>query len=83
MQIPRHAHWSSTSRTANPTPLLYEERKPDLDVNDRAIDAWFERITLGLTEDQITDLKKRFEGAQSWPGILGSSGTRDGRLGKP
>ena len=42
------------------TPLLYEERKPDLDVNDRAIDAWFDRITQGLTEDQITDLKKRF-----------------------
>ncbi|WP_148089173.1 type I restriction enzyme subunit R domain-containing protein, partial [Acetobacter pasteurianus] len=42
------------------TPLLYEERKPDLDVNDRAIDAWFERITQGLTEEQVTDLKKRF-----------------------
>ncbi|GBR70807.1 type I/III endonuclease restriction R subunit [Acetobacter tropicalis NRIC 0312] len=42
------------------TPLLYEERKPDLDVNDRAIDAWFERITQGLNEEQVTDLKKRF-----------------------
>ncbi|MDD4926962.1 MAG: HsdR family type I site-specific deoxyribonuclease, partial [Methylotenera sp.] len=26
------------------TPLLYEERIPDLDVNSRAIDAWFDRI---------------------------------------
>lgn len=42
------------------TPLLYEERRPDLEVNDRAIDAWFERITQGLTEPQVTDLKKRF-----------------------
>ncbi|NOY72293.1 MAG: type I restriction endonuclease subunit R [Gammaproteobacteria bacterium] len=42
------------------TPLLYEERIPDLDVNDRAIDRWFERITEGLTEDQKTDLKKKF-----------------------
>jgi len=42
------------------TPLLYEERIPDLDVNDRAIDSWFDRITEGLTEDQKTDLKKKF-----------------------
>lgn len=42
------------------TPLLYEERIPDLDVNERAIDSWFERITEGLTEDQRTDLKKKF-----------------------
>ena len=42
------------------TPLLYEERIPDLDVNERAIDSWFERITEGLTEEQKTDLKKKF-----------------------
>ena len=42
------------------TPLLYEERKPDLDVNERAIDKWFDRITEGLTEEQRTDLKKKY-----------------------
>lgn len=42
------------------TPLLYEERIPDLDVNERAIDRWFDRITEGLSEDQKTDLKKKF-----------------------
>ncbi|MEA3333126.1 MAG: HsdR family type I site-specific deoxyribonuclease, partial [Pseudomonadota bacterium] len=42
------------------TPLLYEERIPDLDVNERAIDSWFARITEGLTEEQRTDLKKKF-----------------------
>lgn len=42
------------------TPLLYEERIPDLDVNERAIDRWFERITEGLTDEQKTDLKKKF-----------------------
>jgi type I restriction enzyme R subunit len=42
------------------TPLLYEERIPDLDVNERAIDSWFERITEGLTDDQKTDLKRKF-----------------------
>lgn len=42
------------------TPLLYEERIPDLDVNERAIDSWFDRITEGLTEEQQTDLKRKF-----------------------
>lgn len=42
------------------TPLLYEERIPDLSTNDKAIDAWFDRITDKLTKDQKTDLKKKF-----------------------
>ena len=42
------------------TPLLYEERIPDLDVNERAIDRWFERITEGLSGEQKTDLKRKF-----------------------
>ena len=42
------------------TPLLYEERIPDLEVNERAIDGWFERITEGLSDDQKTDLKRKY-----------------------
>ncbi|EGR4216851.1 type I restriction endonuclease subunit R [Vibrio cholerae] len=42
------------------TPLLYEERIPDLDVNERAIDSWFERITEGLSNEQKADLKRKF-----------------------
>lgn len=42
------------------TPLLYEERIPDLDVNERAIDSWFERITEGLSDQQKADLKRKF-----------------------
>ncbi len=42
------------------TPLLYEERIPDLDVNERAIDSWFTRITEGLSDDQKADLKRKF-----------------------
>ncbi|MFT2096930.1 type I restriction endonuclease subunit R [Marinomonas sp. 2405UD66-6] len=42
------------------TPLLYEERVPDLSTNDKVIDAWFDRITDKLTEKQRTDLKKKF-----------------------
>lgn len=42
------------------TPLLYEERIPDLEVNARAIDSWFARITEGLTDEQRSDLKRKF-----------------------
>ncbi len=41
------------------TPLLYEERRPELNVNERAIDSWFDRITEGLTEKQKADLKRK------------------------
>ncbi|WP_218689818.1 type I restriction endonuclease subunit R [Psychrobacter sp. BF1] len=42
------------------TPLLYEERIPELNTNDQAIDSWFDRITQKLTSDQRTDLKRKF-----------------------
>lgn len=42
------------------TPLLYEERRLEIDVNDKAIDSWFERITAGLTKEQQADLKRKF-----------------------
>jgi len=42
------------------TPLLYEERKPVLDINASAIDKWFEKITAGLTDKQKSDLKQKY-----------------------
>ncbi len=42
------------------TPLLYEERKPVLGINAKAIDNWFEKITLGLTDSQKSDLKQKY-----------------------
>ncbi|XOV82904.1 MAG: type I restriction endonuclease subunit R [bacterium] len=42
------------------TPLLYEERKPELDVNEKAIDNWFEKITNGSSDKQKSDLKQKF-----------------------
>lgn len=42
------------------TPLLYEERRPVLDVNEKAIDSWFETITQGLSEEQKSDLKQKY-----------------------
>ncbi len=42
------------------SPLLYEERQPELIVNEKAIDNWFEKITATLSERQKADLKKKF-----------------------
>ena len=42
------------------TPLLYEERIPELNTNDKAIDTWFSRMTEKLTEKQQSDLKRKF-----------------------
>lgn len=41
-------------------PLLYEERKPELDINEAAVDRWFEKITTGLSDQQKADLKKKY-----------------------
>lgn len=42
------------------TPLLYEERRPELAVNAQAIDNWFERLTSTLSDQQKSDLKQKF-----------------------
>jgi type I restriction enzyme R subunit len=42
------------------TPLVYEERKPIVDINDTAIDAWFDKITTGLSDSQKSDLKQKY-----------------------
>ena len=42
------------------TPILYEGRVAELHGDQKAIDKWFDRITKDLTNDQKTDLKKRF-----------------------
>jgi type I restriction enzyme R subunit len=42
------------------TPLLYEERVPELTINEDAVNSWFDKITVGLSEDQRADLKKKF-----------------------
>ncbi len=42
------------------TPLLYEERRPVLDINAKAIDNWFDKITVGLSDKQKSDLKEKY-----------------------
>ena len=52
-------------------PLLYEERVPELTINEEAVNRWFDKITAGLSDAQRVDLKKKFakKGA-----IYGASG---------
>lgn len=41
-------------------PLLYEGRHVEQTVDEKGIDAWFERITEDLSQEQASDLKKKF-----------------------
>jgi type I restriction enzyme, R subunit len=41
-------------------PLLYEGRLVFQDVNQKAIDTWFDRISVSLTPEQKRDLKRKF-----------------------
>lgn len=41
-------------------PLLYEERIPELTIDEAAVNRWFEKITAGLAETQKADLKKKY-----------------------
>ncbi|MGL4370419.1 MAG: type I restriction endonuclease subunit R, partial [Spirochaetota bacterium] len=41
-------------------PLLYEGRYVELEVHEKAIDAWWERICKDLTKEQQADLKRKF-----------------------
>lgn len=45
-------------------PLLYEGRHVDQVVDQKAIDAWFARITANLSDEQTLDLKKKFSSQQ-------------------
>jgi type I restriction enzyme R subunit len=42
------------------SPLLYEERVPELSIDEAAVNRWFDKITLGLAEAQRADLKRKF-----------------------
>jgi len=41
-------------------PLLYEERVPELDINQDAVNHWFDKITAPLSQAQSSDLKQKF-----------------------
>jgi type I restriction enzyme R subunit len=44
-------------------PLLYESRHVPLDINEKPIDAWFEKYTAALTPEQKADLKQKYSTA--------------------
>lgn len=46
-------------------PLLYEERIPELTINEEAVNRWFDRITTGLSPEQAADLKRKFANKQA------------------
>lgn len=46
-------------------PLLYEERVPELDINEEAVNRWFDKITASLSSAQSSDLKKKFASKRS------------------
>lgn len=41
-------------------PLLYEERVPELTIDEAAVNRWFDKITAGLSDQQKADLKKKY-----------------------
>lgn len=41
-------------------PLLYEERVPELSIDEAAVNRWFDKITASLSERQKADLKKKY-----------------------
>ncbi|CAG2258193.1 type I restriction endonuclease subunit R [Burkholderia sola] len=52
------------------TPLLYEERVPELTINEEAVNRWFDRITAGLSPEQAADLKRKFASKQAVYGAV-------------
>lgn len=47
------------------TPLLYEERVPELTLDEAAIERWFRRITAGLNAEQTAALVRGFKHQQA------------------
>lgn len=46
-------------------PLLYEGRHVEIEQNQNAVDLWFERHTVNLTEEQKADLKRKYSRADT------------------
>lgn len=56
-------------RDGSVVPILYEGRLVEQQITAGVIDAWFEKISAGLTDEQKRDLKKKFSRAD----ILGKT----------
>lgn len=50
-------------------PLLYEGRHVEEDIDEAAVDTWFDRVTDGLTDRQKADLKRRMSRPRTLMGV--------------
>jgi len=50
-------------------PLLYEGRHVEEDIDEAAVDAWFERVTRGLSDQQKGDLKRKMSRPRALLGV--------------
>ena len=50
-------------------PLLYEGRHVEEDIDEHAVDAWFDRVTVRLTETQKADLKRKMSRPRTIMGV--------------
>jgi len=50
-------------------PLLYEGRHVEEDIDEAAVDAWFERVTVGLSDSQKAELKRKMSGPNVLMGV--------------
>ncbi|MER8448053.1 HsdR family type I site-specific deoxyribonuclease [Mesorhizobium sp. M1066] len=50
-------------------PLLYEGRHVEEDVDEQAIDIWFDRVTRGLSSAQANDLKRKMSRPRAIAGV--------------
>lgn len=56
-------------RDGTVVPLLYEGRHVEEDLDEAAVDAWFERVTNGLSDAQKADIKRRMSRPKVLMGI--------------
>jgi type I restriction enzyme R subunit len=50
-------------------PLLYEGRHVEEDIDEAAVDAWFDRVTRGLSDAQKGDLKRKMSRPRALMGV--------------
>src|SRR5690606_40778291 len=50
-------------------PLLYEGRHVGEDIDEDAVDAWFDRVTVALNETQKADLKRKMSRPRTLMGV--------------
>ena len=50
-------------------PLLYEGRHVEEDIDEDAVDVWFDRVTAGLNESQKADLKRKMSRPRTLMGV--------------